>query len=470
MAGTSTIKPAPSLDLFASPDHIDPKLLLFLEQASVLLCKWFAKASESGPLPEMTPLPGVFPADEGLSVPDLLKDIQLIMDGSYQPSHPGALAHLDPPPLTASIAADLICAGINNNMLADELSPSLSRLERQLCKWFADRIGLPSEAGGVAASGGSLSNLMALVVARQQANLKDQTRGVVIASADAHVCLTKAIRVMGLSADSLQKVDTDLKGQISLDLLENQLKLIKSKGRKCFAIVATAGTTLRGAIDPLLKLSELCKREGIWLHVDASIGGVFALSKSTQFLLDGISKANSITLNPQKVLGITKTSSILLVANSKDLASSFSTGLPYIEPSSEEPHCGEMGLQGTRSAEVLKLWLGLRQLGEKGIQEILDKALERRFYFENKLDNTLLEILGGPLHLLAFTPKYFDSSKAAKWSTDTRKLLLEQNFMLSRPRHQDRYYLKVVMGNPHTQTTHLDQLAEYINQTLKETS
>ena len=87
----------------------------------------------------------------------LLDDLQQVMDGAFQPSHPGSLAHFDPPPLSASIAADLICAGLNNNLLAEELSPSLSHLERQLCTWFAERIGFPAGASGVAAASGSFS-------------------------------------------------------------------------------------------------------------------------------------------------------------------------------------------------------------------------------------------------------------------------------------------------------------------------
>ena len=109
-------------------------------------------------------------------------DLPQLMDGAYQPNHPGALAHLDPPPNTASIAAELICAGLNNNLLAEELSPSLSILERQICRWFCQRIGLSLKAGGVAASGGSLSNLMALVIARHQANLQDDSSSVLIMS------------------------------------------------------------------------------------------------------------------------------------------------------------------------------------------------------------------------------------------------------------------------------------------------
>ncbi|MDP6192856.1 MAG: aspartate aminotransferase family protein [Prochlorococcus sp.] len=467
MAGTSQISPAVSLAPFASPDHFDPQLQAFLEQASARLCDWLGSASHRGPLPALSVLPEVAPPSRhGLSSDALLEDLQLVMEGAFQPSHPGALAHLDPPPLTASIAADLICAGLNNNLLAEELSPGLSRLERQICSWFAERFGLPFKAGGVAASGGSLSNLMALVVARQQANLQQDPQAVVLASADAHVSLLKATRVMGLAADALQRVPVDEGGRIDLNALEHQLKILRSQGRRCFAVVATAGTTVRGAVDPLAPMAALCAREGLWLHVDAAIGGAFALSSSTASAVEGLAQADSIMVNPQKLLGITKTSSLLLVADRTHLESAFSTDLPYMEPAWGEAHGGDMGLQGSRPAEVLKLWLGLRQLGEKGIEDLLDGAIQRRCYLQNQLDSTRLTILTGPLHVLACCPSHAAREQVEQWSVATRQRLLDHHLMLSRPLHQGRYFLKAVLGNPHTQSGHLDQLAALLNQSL----
>ncbi len=470
MAGIAQIKPVTSLAPFASPDDVDPTLQLFLEEANARLCKWFGHASKRGPLPLVSVLPEVAPAMRGLTSGELLDELELVMEGAYQPSHPGALAHLDPPPLTASIAADLICSGLNNNLLAEELSPSLSRLEKKLCSWFADCLGLPASSGGVAASGGSLSNLMALVVARSQAGLRGDPNAVVLTSCDAHVSVLKAIRVMGLADDSLEFVPTDDDGTISMDALESCLSGLRNAGRKCFAVVATAGSTARGAVDPLDKLSEFCRKEALWLHVDAAIGGAFALSPKKAHLIGEISKADSVTLNPQKLLGIPKTSSLLLVADRDHLLNTFSTGLPYMEPPGGLSHGGELGLQGSRPAEVLKLWLGLRQLGQEGINHLLDGALNRRSYLQNQLDISQFNIVSGPLHLISVTPKGVDRDKAQSWSASTRDSLLKNNLMLSRPLYRERYYLKVVLGNPHTTTEHLDLLATLLKESLLEES
>jgi hypothetical protein len=148
----------PSFAPFPDPGGVDPALAAFLAEASSLLLSWCAGASSATPLPTLWVPPPAAPQATGLPPEVLLGDLQRLMEGSYNPHHPGALAHLDPPPLMASVVGDLIAAGLNNNLLAEELSPSLSRLERSLCAWLAVRLGLPPGAGGVPASGGSLSS------------------------------------------------------------------------------------------------------------------------------------------------------------------------------------------------------------------------------------------------------------------------------------------------------------------------
>jgi sulfinoalanine decarboxylase len=416
-------------------------------------------------------LPPVEPEDHGLAPEMLLADLQLVMDGAFNPNHPGALAHLDPPPLPASVAADLICAGLNNNMLAEELSPSLSRLERSLTAWLAEQLGLPAGSGGVAASGGTLSNLMALVAARRQRGLAIDGRAVVVASIDAHVSLAKALAVMGLPPEALRPVPVDSQGRLDPTALEVELDQLERAGLPVIAVVATAGTTVRGAVDPLSAIAGICQRRGLWLHVDGAIGAVFGLVPAHRHRVAGLEQADSITINPQKLLGITKTSSLLLLARPQELAEAFHTGLPYMEPSWGGSHGGESGLQGTRPAEILKLWLGLRQLGLVGIGAVLDGAIQRRRQLQALLTpNERLQLVGGSFHLLAFTPKQLDAAGSQAWSDRTRQRLLQEQLMLSRPHYAGRHHLKAVLGNPHTKPAHLENLARVVHASLDEQS
>jgi L-2,4-diaminobutyrate decarboxylase len=456
-----------SLAPFADPLALDPTLEAVLHQAASLLCGWLGRAASQLPLPGLSVLPAVEPEEEGLPPERLLADLQLVMEGAYQPSHPGALAHLDPPPLTASVVADMIAAGLNNNLLADELSPSLRRLERSLCALIAQRLGLPPGAGGVPASGGSLSNLMALVTARQRRCPRAGQDAVVLTSADAHVSLDKAIRVMGLPPEALHRLPVDGEGRLNPDRLERHIRSLERDGIPIIAVVATAGTTVRGAVDPLPEVGRLCRDHGLWLHVDGAIGAAFALAPRHRSLVAGLGAADSLTFNPQKVIGITKTSSLLLVADPSSLQDAFATGLPYMEPSWGGGHGGEEGLQGSRPAEILKLWLGLRQLGWQGLETLLEAALARQRQLVSLLGgDSRLSLLHGPLHLLAFRPRGMDPRACALWSQATRQRLLEHRLMLSRPLYQDHHHLKAVLGNPHTRPTHLERIAEVVRHSL----
>jgi glutamate/tyrosine decarboxylase-like PLP-dependent enzyme len=271
---------------------------------------------------------------------------------------------------------------------------------------------------------------------------------------------------MGLADDALQTLPVAADGGLCLEALAERLRSLQAEGRPCLAVVATAGTTVRGAIDPLLDVAKLCRDAEVWLHVDAAIGGVFALSSSHASLMDGMELADSITLNPQKLLGITKASSLLLLRDRTHLRQAFATGLPYMEAPKGMDHGGEIGLQGTRPAEILKLWLGLRQLGEAGIEATLSGALQRRTAFAAQLDPEKFTLLAGDLHLLAFHAKQGGVDAAGRWSEATRQMLLSHGYMLSRPFYGDRFCLKAVFGNPHTTAQHLSDLSGRLNGSL----
>jgi sulfinoalanine decarboxylase len=252
----------------------------------------------------------------------------------------------------------------------------------------------------------------------------------------------------------------DAAGRLDATLLAEDLAGLQRRGVPVIAVVATAGTTVRGAVDPLPTIASLCREHGVWLHVDGAIGAVFALADSHRQRVAGLERADSVTINPQKLLGITKTSSLLLLASPAALSSTFATGLPYMEPSWLGGHGGEAGLQGTRPAEVLKLWLGLRQLGLEGIAAVLDGAISRRRQLQQLLAGEgRLRVLGGSFHLLAFRPEGLDRSGCALWSQRTRQELLQKGLMLSRPDYNGHHHLKAVLGNPHTTSVHLEALS-----------
>jgi len=237
----------------------------------------------------------------------------------------------------------------------------------------------------------------------------------------------------------------------------------QADNKKIFAIVATLGTTVRGAIDPIKDISDICKEKDIWLHIDGSIGGIFALASFPTEGLNNINQANSITINPQKIIGITKTSSLLLVSNMSTLENIFTTGLPYISSKENIINRGEIGIQGSRPAEVIKLWLGLRFLGLKGIENILNSSIKRKDFFVKNISKNKFDIYSGPLHIASFLPKKLGPKESDAWTQIKVNELINNNFMLSRPKFKGKYFLRVVMGNYNTKESHIEELLRLLD-------
>ena len=268
---------------------------------------------------------------------------------------------------------------------------------------------------------------------------------------------------MGLDKANLIRIKTDDNGSMHIQNLRETIDKCLIDKKKIFAIVATLGTTVRGAIDPIKDISDICKERNIWLHIDGSIGGIFGVTSIPIEGLNNINQANSITINPQKIIGITKTSSLLLVSNMRTLEKTFSTGLPYISSKENIINRGELGIQGSRPAEVIKLWLGLRSLGLKGMEDILNSSINRKDFFIKNINKNKFEIYSGPLHIISFLPKGLTTKDTNFWTQTKVNELMKNNFMLSRPKFKGKYYLRVVMGNYNTNVSHIEELLKILH-------
>ena len=454
-----------NLNYFPSINGNNEELLNLLLKTSELLCKWYSDTDKGSPLPFNKKFRVSYPQKFGSNINNLLVEIEDLIYTSFCPSHPGSLANLDPPPLTISIIGDLIASGLNNNLLAEELSPSISNLENDLCEWLSKKIGFKENSGGIAASGGTLNNLNALVTAKYSSGSTVNKESVLIVSEDAHVSFKKCAKILGVEEKNIYLVNTDKNGSMHIPSFIKLINSIVSSGKEIFAVVATFGTTFRGALDPINEIGTICKERKIWLHIDASIGGIFLITDNKFDNINNFnfSNANSITINPQKLLGIAKTSSLLLVSDINTLKNTFQTGLPYIDSADDVINRGELGVQGSRPAEIIKLWLGLRFLGIEGIEKILVESLLKKSMFIEKLDENKFEILSGPLHIISFLPKNMNTEQSNKWTLKARNSLLEKNYMISRPIYKGKYYLRVVFGNFNTTNLHISELTNLIN-------
>jgi len=432
-------------------------------------------AADRSPLPDESAAPADTIPESSRSRTDLLSDLETIVEESMNPAHPGYIGHMDTMPTTVSVLGDLVTSAVNNNMLSVEMSPVFSELEVQLTETIASKFGLGPDAGGVLASGGSLANLHALSVARNQAF--DVHEGgltgldgepVLFASEVAHTSLQKAAMLLGLGTDAVIAVETDADSRMKPTALNQAVEQAERDGRLPFCVVATAGTTTTGNIDPLPAVRDVADAHDLWLHVDAAYGGALVFSEAERRRLDGIEAADSVTFNPQKWCYVAKTCAMALFTDADVLQEDFRIGAPYMRGDDAIPNLGELSVQGTRRAEVLKLWLTFQHLGREGLRQLIDESYRLTGAIRDRVaDHGALELASEPeMNLVCFraTPDWCPpGERDALNGRLQRYLLSEQDIFVSLPTYRDTRWLRVVLLNPFTDETTLDRLLDGID-------
>ncbi|MDJ0609649.1 MAG: pyridoxal-dependent decarboxylase [Kiloniellales bacterium] len=473
---------------FAAPDGANREAVgALLGRALDLVLDHMASAGGRPPLP---PEPGPTalrlpraPLDEA----EILDGLKALLEASMNPHSPGWMGHMDPAPATASLVGALAGAAVNNNLLSLEMSPAFSRLEAGLMTELGRLFGLPEGCGGVMASGGSLANIHALAVARNRAFpvAEDGLAGLarrplVFASEAAHTSLKKAAMVLGLGSKAVVPVATDSDGRMVPSALARAIDEAEQGGGAPFAVVATAGTTVTGSFDPLEALAGIAADKGLWFHVDAAYGGAMILSEAGRGKLAGIERADSITFNPQKWLYVAKACACCLFRAPATLERHFRIDAPYMAATGGFTNLGELGLQGTRAAEVLKLWLTLQHLGLEGLGEIVEEnlALTRRLLAEIEARPALALAARPDSNLLCFRPAAGDRAddttddlgddpeRGDRLTAALQRCLLEAGIFLSLPLYRGRRWLRAVLLNPQTGEAELARLLAVVDEFL----
>ena len=251
--------------------------------------------------------------EEGRELGAVLEDLGgLAVRHAVDPAHPFCAAHLHCAPLAAAVAADALVSAMNPSLDSWDQAPIAGHLEERVVAELARLAGLPATAGGVFTSGGTQSNLMALLLARDAAATgrrvavdglgPEAARQRVLCSQAAHFTVQRSASLLGLGSAAVETVAVDGDGRMRCDDLDERLRGLDARGLRAIALVATAGTTDLGAIDPLAELAERARTRGIWLHVDAAYGGAVLLSDRNRALLDGLELADSVAVDFHKLL------------------------------------------------------------------------------------------------------------------------------------------------------------------------
>ena len=338
----------------------------------------------------------------GRDINAVLGDIaQQFLPNCVSTAHPHCAAHLHPPTLWVGQVAEMIIAATNQSMDSWNQSPAATYIEQELIQWLCAQCGFGSSdvdndskdnaepnAGGVFTSGGTQSNLMGLLLARnrfysalgvdvQTDGLAGQPLGLILCSEHAHFSVEKNAALLGLGQRSVVKIATDSTGAMDMAHLKDTMDRLGTQN--IMAVVATAGTTDLGAIDPLEPIAEVCQTAGIWLHIDAAWGGALLLSERNRTMLAGIARADSITLDFHKHFFLPISCGAFLVKEAESFAS-IRLHSDYLNPADDEtddiPNLVTYSLQTTRRFDALKLAMALDVLGTDAYGALIDTGLD----------------------------------------------------------------------------------------------
>lgn len=294
-------------------------------------------------------------------------------------THRKSFAFVPSPSNFISVMADALATGYNVFAGGWNASPAASELEIVTINWLLEMFGFPvKEGGGLFTSGGSMANLTGLITARRIKCGWDFSKATIYLSDQAHASNIKAIKIMGFKKEQVRLIPADSEFRISLNKLSNAIAKDRLEGWKPFCVIATAGTTNTGSVDPLDALGAICKQEDLWLHVDGAYGGPAILTEKGKKVLDGIQHADSLTIDPHKWFFQPYEIGCLLVKNHKWLSATFSQTPEYlrdIEGNESEINFHEHGIQLTRRFRALKFYTSIKTYGLVSFRKAIDHGM-----------------------------------------------------------------------------------------------
>ncbi|MFC8361535.1 lysine decarboxylase DesA [Streptomyces griseorubiginosus] len=311
------------------------------------------------------------------AVLDELEDVYL-RDAVYF-HHPRYLAHLNCPVVIPAVLGEAVLSAVNSSLDTWDQSAGGTLIERKLIDWTTARIGLGPVADGVFTSGGTQSNLQALLLAREEAKTDNLADLRIFASEVSHFSVKKSAKLLGLGADAVVSVPVGADKRMQTVALARELERCEREGLAPMAVVATAGTTDFGSIDPLPEIAGLCEQYGAWMHVDAAYGCGLLASLKYRDRIEGIERADSVTVDYHKSFFQPVSSSAVLVRDAATLRHA-TYHAEYLNPrrmvQERIPNQVDKSLQTTRRFDALKLWMTLRVMGADGIGELFDEVCD----------------------------------------------------------------------------------------------
>jgi L-2,4-diaminobutyrate decarboxylase len=403
------------------------------------------------------------PLGDAAAVLDELEDVYL-RDAVYF-HHPRYLAHLNCPVVIPALLGEAVLTAINSSMDTWDQSAGGTLIERRLIEWTADRLGLGPLADGVFTSGGTQSNLQAMLLAREEVG---PGRKRILASAAGHFSVQKSAKLLGLGPDAVVLIETGDDRRMSPAALSRELIRCREHGDSVMAVVATAGTTDFGTIDPLPEIADRCAAHGVWLHVDAAYGCGLLVSPTRRHLLAGIHRADSVTVDYHKSFFQPVSSSALLVRDGRTLRHA-TYHADYLNPErmveQRIPNQVDKSLQTTRRFDALKLWMTLRIMGPDAIGALFDEVVDRAAEAYHLLaeDPRFEVVTRSQLSTVVFRYRPLDPALADGANLYAREALAASGAAVVAGTTVDGHqFLKFTLLNPETSGADIEHVIELI--------
>ena len=301
--------------------------------------------------------------------------------------HPRSFACIPSPISLYSWMGDIMTGAYNPHASCQTNGLAAYQIEKNLIHWMCQLAGYPKGSGGLFVSGGSMANLTALTAARD-AKLKeaDRSRGVIYISDQTHSSVAKGLHIIGFTANQIRKIPSDDAFRMDLTQLKKRIASDLAQDKIPFAVVASAGTTNTGSIDPLKEISAICRAYNMWMHVDGAFGASALLSGRCRRKLDGIEMSDSLSWDAHKWMQQTFACSMVLIRDQSYLENSFATHPEYLKDAQAEENSIEfwdLGPELTRPARSLKLWMTLQILGTDAMEAAIDHSCSMAELAEN---------------------------------------------------------------------------------------
>jgi glutamate/tyrosine decarboxylase-like PLP-dependent enzyme len=348
--------------------------------------------------PQMEGLLRQPPPEEGSDLAQVLAEFDAkVAPYAMRVNHPRFLAFIPGAPTVPSLLGDWLCAGANffAGVWLEAAGPT--EVELIVLDWFKQFLGYPATAHGILTSGGSEATLTALVVARERLSFDERARAVLYMTEHRHWSADRAARVIGLRPEQVHALPAADDFRLGPQELEKAVARDRAAGLLPWAVVANAGATNTGTIDPLGALADVCAAERLWLHVDAAYGWPAVLTEEGREALAGIGRADSLTLDPHKWFGQTFEAGCVLVRDGRRLTETFALRPEYmkdVEPGADEVNFADCGLALTRRFRALKVWFSVKVLGVGWFRALVTRCCRLADYGQALLEREgVFEIL-----------------------------------------------------------------------------